>query len=50
MTSVLDTYVNISWASVVIPFVSGLRRFWVGVGAITLDLLIAVFVSQPAPG
>jgi len=46
VTSVLDTYVNISWASVVVPFVSVYGRFWVGVGAIALDLMIAVFVSS----
>ena len=42
----LDTYVNISWAAVVIPFTSSYGRFWVGVGAISLDLMIAVFVSS----
>ena len=46
VTSVLDTYVNISWASVVVPFVSVYGRFWVGVGAIALDLMIAVFVTS----
>jgi DMSO/TMAO reductase YedYZ heme-binding membrane subunit len=46
VTSVLDTYVNISWASVVVPFVSAYGRFWVGVGAIALDLMIAVFVTS----
>ena len=42
----LDTYVTISWAAVVIPFTSSYGRFWVGVGAIALDLMIAVFVSS----
>ena len=46
LTSVLDTYVNISWAAVVIPFTSSYGRLWVGVGAIALDLMIAVFVSS----
>jgi methionine sulfoxide reductase heme-binding subunit len=46
LTSVLDTYVNISWASIVIPFTSQYGRFWVGVGAVSLDLLLAVFVSS----
>jgi DMSO/TMAO reductase YedYZ heme-binding membrane subunit len=46
VTSVLDTYVNISWAAVVIPFASSYGRLWVGVGAISLDLMIAVFVSS----
>ena len=46
LTSVLDTYVNISWAAVVIPFTSSYGRFWVGVGAVSLDLMIAVFVTS----
>jgi methionine sulfoxide reductase heme-binding subunit len=46
VTSVLDTYVNISWAAVVVPFTSSYGRFWVGVGAVALDLLLAVFVTS----
>jgi sulfoxide reductase heme-binding subunit YedZ len=46
LTSVLDTYVSISWAAIVIPFTSSYGRLWVGVGAISLDLMIAVFVSS----
>ncbi len=46
VTSVLDTYVNISWAAIVVPFTSSYSRFWVGVGAIALDLMIAVFVTS----
>jgi methionine sulfoxide reductase heme-binding subunit len=46
LTSVLDTFVNISWAAVVIPFTSSYARFWVGVGAVSLDLMIAVFVTS----
>jgi sulfoxide reductase heme-binding subunit YedZ len=46
LTSVLDTYVNVTWAAIVIPFTSSYGRFWVGVGAISLDLLLAVFVSS----
>ncbi len=46
LTSVLDTYVNISWAAVVIPFTSSYSSFWVGVGTVSLDLMIAVFVTS----
>jgi methionine sulfoxide reductase heme-binding subunit len=46
LTSVLDTYVDISWAAIVIPFTSAYGRFWVGVGAISLDLMLAVLVSS----
>ncbi len=46
LTSVLDTYVNISWAAIVIPFTSQYSAIWVGVGAVALDLMIAVFVTS----
>jgi predicted ferric reductase len=46
LTSVLDTYVHIGWLAVVVPFTSPYSRFWVGVGAVALDLMIAVFVSS----
>jgi methionine sulfoxide reductase heme-binding subunit len=46
VTSVLDTYVNISWAAIVVPFTSRYGTFWIGVGAVSLDLLLAVFVSS----
>ena len=46
LTSVLDTYVNIGWLAVIVPFVSPYSRFWVGLGTVALDLMIAVFVSS----
>ena len=46
LTSVLDTYVHIGWAATVVPFVSGYDSFWVGIGAISLDLMAAVFVTS----
>jgi DMSO/TMAO reductase YedYZ heme-binding membrane subunit len=46
ITSVLDTYVNISWTAIVIPFTSRYSSFWVGVGAVALDAMLAVFVTS----
>src|SRR6201996_513286 len=46
LTSVPDTYVDIGWAAVVVPFTSGYDRFWVGVGTISLDCMLAVFVTS----
>jgi methionine sulfoxide reductase heme-binding subunit len=46
VTSVIDTYVNISWAAIVVPFTSDFGTFWVGVGAVALDLMLAVFVTS----
>lgn len=46
LTSVLDTFVSISWSAIIIPFTSSYGRFWVGVGAISVDLMIAVFATS----
>jgi methionine sulfoxide reductase heme-binding subunit len=46
LTSILDTYVHIGWLAIVVPFSSPYSRFWVGLGTIALDLMIAVFVSS----
>jgi predicted ferric reductase len=45
-TAVLDTYVNIPLLSAVIPFASGYERFWLGLGAISLDLMLAMIVTS----
>ena len=46
VTSILDTYVHIGWFAIVVPFSSPYSRFWVGLGTIALDLMVAVFVSS----
>jgi sulfoxide reductase heme-binding subunit YedZ len=46
LTSVLDSFVDISWFAVVVPFTSSYGRVWVGVGTIGLDLMVAVLVSS----
>jgi DMSO/TMAO reductase YedYZ heme-binding membrane subunit len=46
LTSVLDTYVHIGWAAILIPFTSSYSRFWVGMGTVAFDLMVAVFVSS----
>jgi methionine sulfoxide reductase heme-binding subunit len=46
LTSVLDTFVHIGWIAIVIPFTSSYSPFWVGVGTVALDLMLAVFISS----
>ncbi|HVA07403.1 MAG TPA: ferric reductase-like transmembrane domain-containing protein [Acidimicrobiales bacterium] len=46
LTAVLDTYVHIGWLSLVVPFVSSYSPFWVGLGTVALDVMLAVFVSS----
>ncbi len=46
LTSVLDTYVHIGWAAIVVPFASSYKPVWVSLGAVGLDLLLAVAVTS----
>ena len=46
LSSVLDSYVHIPLLAAVVPFVSGYSPFWVGLGAVAFDLLLAVTVSS----
>ena len=46
ITSILDSYVHIGWLAVVVPFASPYARLWVGLGTISLDLMVAVFISS----
>jgi predicted ferric reductase len=46
VTAVLDTYVHIPLLSAVIPFASGYERLWIGLGAISLDLMAAMIVTS----
>src|SRR6266487_3233252 len=45
-TAVLDTFVHIPLLSAVIPFASGYERFWLGLGAISLDIMLAMIVTS----
>ena len=46
LTSVIDTYVHIGWAAIVVPFASSYKRLWVALGAVGVDLLLAVAVTS----
>jgi DMSO/TMAO reductase YedYZ heme-binding membrane subunit len=46
LTSVVDTYVHIGWAALVVPFASSYKRLWVALGAIGVDLLLAVAITS----
>jgi len=46
LTAVLDTYVHIGWASIVVPFTSTYDPLWTGLGTVALDLMVAVAVSS----
>ena len=46
ITTVADGYVPIGFLDAVIPFRSPYRPIWVGLGALTLDLLLAVLITS----
>jgi len=45
-TAVLDDYVVLRWRDVLLPFASDYQPFWVGLGAIAFDLLVALLVTS----
>ena len=46
LTAVLDTFVSIPLAAGIVPFASGYERLWLGLGAISLDLMLAMIVTS----
>jgi methionine sulfoxide reductase heme-binding subunit len=46
LTSVLDSFAPISLVDAVIPFGGSYRPFWLGLGAISFDLLLAVTITS----
>jgi methionine sulfoxide reductase heme-binding subunit len=46
LTSVIDSFAPISVIDVFIPFAGSYRPFWLGLGALSLDLLLAVTISS----
>jgi len=46
LTSVLDSFASISIADALIPFVGSYRPFWLGLGAVAFDLILAVTVTS----
>jgi DMSO/TMAO reductase YedYZ heme-binding membrane subunit len=46
LTTVLDSFVKIPLPDAFIPFISSYRPFWVGLGAISFDLMLALIVTS----
>ena len=46
MTTVLDTYAPIGWPAALVPFTSGYRPLWLGLGTVAFDLLLALAVTS----
>lgn len=45
-TAIVDPYAAVGVAAIVIPFVAGKSAFWVGLGAVSLDLTLALIVTS----
>lgn len=45
-TAVIDGFVSLRWVDAVVPFSAGYRPLWLGLGAVALDLLVAVAVTS----
>ena len=46
LTSVLDTYVDINWLTIVVPFTSSYHTVWLALGTVGVDFFLAVAVSS----
>jgi predicted ferric reductase len=44
--SILDTYVSIPVIAAVVPFTSNYQPFWVGLGALAVDVMLAVIITS----
>lgn len=46
LTSVLDSFASISLIDAFVPFAGSYRPFWLGLGAVSFDMLIAIIVTS----
>lgn len=46
VTAVVDSYVDIRWWDAFVPFASTYRPPWLGIGVLSLDLLVAVSLTS----
>jgi sulfoxide reductase heme-binding subunit YedZ len=46
LTSVLDSFVSIPLADAFIPFIGSYRPFWLGLGAVSFDLMLALVITS----
>ncbi len=46
VTAVVDPFTHLGWGAALIPFSSYYRTFWLGLGVIAFDLLLAIVVTS----
>ena len=50
VTSVVDPYTNLGWAAAFIPFSSYYHTFWLGLGVVSFELLLAIVATSLVRG
>lgn len=50
VTAVVDPFTNLGWGAALIPFGSYYRTFWLGLGVISFELLVAIVVTSLVRG
>ena len=50
VTAVVDPFTHLGWLAAVIPFSSYYRTFWLGLGVIAVELLVAITVTSLVRG
>jgi sulfoxide reductase heme-binding subunit YedZ len=50
VTAVVDPFTHLGWLTAVVPFSSSYRTFWLGLGTIAFELLLAVVATSLARG
>lgn len=45
---VMDAYVPVRWVDAVVPFASGYERLWLGLGTLTVDLILVIVATSVA--
>lgn len=45
-SATVDSSLDVRWIDLVVPFVSDYQPFWIGLGAIALDLMVAVLATS----
>ncbi|HET7338180.1 MAG TPA: ferric reductase-like transmembrane domain-containing protein [Candidatus Dormibacteraeota bacterium] len=50
VTAVVDPFTNLGWTAALIPFSSYYRTFWLGLGVIAFELILAIVVTSLVRG
>ena len=49
-TAIIDPYAKIAWLDALVPFTSVYHPFWLGLGAVAFDLVLAVLITSMLRG